>query len=282
MTNASEKRAPLGTLRALLSILLAIAVLVAAQTLALLLGEILLGAGVPGPACNVLTAVLYVLFALGGAALLCRFVLHLPLAALRIGRLRIRPVWALAAFALPALVLAGAILAGGRWEVHRFDAQTVWLTVTGGVFYYGLAAGIVEEVIFRGVILGCLERRWNREIAVLVPSVLFLDLPSTVQLLVAGTIVGILFSLIACESGSIWNSALVHGVWNAALLGGILHIGSAADSASMYNFVLTDASFLLSGGDFGIEASVLAIAPYLLGILLAAVLLHRKNKEGIA
>ena len=58
MTNASEKRAPLGTLRALLSILLAIAVLVAAQTLALLLGEILLGAGVPGPACNVLTAVL--------------------------------------------------------------------------------------------------------------------------------------------------------------------------------------------------------------------------------
>lgn len=86
MTNASEKRAPLGTLRALLSILLAIAVLVAAQTL----GEILLGAGVPGPACNVLTAVLYVLFALGGAALLCRFVLHLPLAALRIGRLRLR------------------------------------------------------------------------------------------------------------------------------------------------------------------------------------------------
>ncbi len=207
MTNASEKRAPLGTLRALLSILLAIAVLVAAQTLALLLGEVLLGAGVPGPACNVLTA------------------------------------------------------------------------------------GIVEEVIFRGVILGGLERRWNREIAVLVPSVLFglvhrigasLDLPSTVQLLVAGTIVGILFSLIACESGSIWNSALVHGVWNAALLGGILHIGSAADSASMYNFVLTDAPFLLSGGDFGIEASVLAIAPYLLGILLAAVLLHRKNKEGIA
>ena len=102
------------------------------------------------------------------------------------------------------------------------------------------------------------------------------------QLLVAGTIVGILFSLIACESGSVWNSALVHGVWNAALLGGILHIGSAADSASMYNFVLTDAPFLLSGGDFGIEASVLAIVPYLLGILLAAVLLHRKNKEGIA
>ena len=102
------------------------------------------------------------------------------------------------------------------------------------------------------------------------------------QLLVAGTIVGILFSLIACESGSIWNSALVHGVWNAALLGGILHIGSAANSASINNFFQTEAPFLLSGGDFGIEASVLAIAPYLLGILLAAVLLHRKNKEGIA
>ena len=92
MTNASETRAPPGTLRALLSILLAIAVLVAAQTLALLLGEILLGAGVPGPACNVLPAVLYVLFALGGAALLCRVVLHLPLAAAGSGFARSGPL----------------------------------------------------------------------------------------------------------------------------------------------------------------------------------------------
>ena len=291
MANPAKKQPPVSALRALLTVLLAIAALVAAQSLALLLGELLLTAGVPGPAGNVLTAALYVWFALGGAALLCRFLLRLPLTALRIGRLRIRPLWALAAFALPALVLVGALLAGGRWEVHRFDARTMWLTLTGGVFYYGLAAGIVEEVIFRGVILGTLERRWGRSVAVLVPSVLFglmhligasLDLPSAVQLLVAGTIVGVLFSLIACESGSVWNSALVHGVWNAAILGGILHIGSTADSASMYNFVLTDASFLLSGGDFGIEASALAIVPYLLGILLAAVLLHRKNKEGIA
>lgn len=291
MANPAKKQPPVSALRALLTVFFAIAALVAAQTLALLLGELLLTAGVPGPAGNVLTAVLYVLFALGGAALLCRFLLRLPLTALRIGRLRIRPLWALAAFALPALVLVGALLAGGRWEVHRFDAQTAWLTVTGGVFYYGLAAGIVEEVIFRGVILGALERRWGRPVAVLVPSVLFglvhligasLDLLSAVHLLVAGTIVGVLFSLIACESGSVWNSALVHGVWNAAILGGLLHIGSTADSASMCSFVLADASFLLSGGDFGIEASVLAIVPYLLGILLAAVLLHRKNKEGIA
>ena len=135
MTNASEKRAPLGTPARAPPILLAIAVLVAAQTLALLLGEVLLGAGVPGPACNVLTAVLYVLFALGrrGAAVQVRAPPSPGGAADRPAP--IRPVWALAAFALPALVLAGAILAGGRWEVHRFDAQTVWLTVTGGVFY---------------------------------------------------------------------------------------------------------------------------------------------------
>ncbi|MGI5885130.1 MAG: CPBP family intramembrane glutamic endopeptidase [Candidatus Spyradocola sp.] len=291
MTNAAEKRAPMGTLRALLAVLLALAALVAAQALALLLGEVLLGAGVPGPACNVLTAALYALLALGGVALLCRFVLRIPLAALRIGRLWIHPVWVLAAFALPTLVLAGALLAGGRWEIYRFDSQTVWLMVTGGVFYYGLAAGIVEEMVFRGVILGCLERRWNQKIAILVPSVLFglvhlidapLDPLSAVQLLTAGTIVGVLFSLITCQSGSVWNSALVHGVWNAAILGGILHIGSAPDSASMYNFVLSGASFLLSGGDFGIEASILAIVPYLLGILLAVFLLHQGKKEGMA
>jgi len=39
-----------------------------------------------------------------------------------------------------------------------------------------------------------------------------LDLISIVQLIIAGTLVGILFSLIAIESNIIWNSAIVHGI----------------------------------------------------------------------
>ncbi len=36
--------------------------------------------------------------------------------------------------------------------------------------------------------------------------------------------VGIIFSLIVYESGSIWSSAIVHGIWNVIIIGEILNI----------------------------------------------------------
>lgn len=125
------------------------------------------------------------------------------------------------------------------------------------------------------MIMSVLEYRCNKWTAIIAPSVLFgllhifniigggLDLVSAVQLVTAGSVVGILFSLITYSSQSIWNSALVHGVWNALVGVGIIHIGTVADGSAIFNFVIDNRSFLLSGGDFGIEASVVAIAVYL-------------------
>ena len=67
------------------------------------------------------------------------------------------------------------------------------------------------------------------------------------------------FPLIAYVSHSVWNNAIVHGIWNMAIIGGILHIGNSADSNSIFNFVLDNKMFLITGGDFGIEASVISI-----------------------
>ena len=146
----------------------------------------------------------------------------------------------------------------------------------------------MEELIFRGIIMGCLGKRFNIQIAVIVPSVLFgllhiigndLNFISIIQLLIAGSIVGVLFSLIAYGSNSIWNSAIVHGIWNIVIIGGILHIGNEADSSSIFNFILDNKSFLISGGDFGIEASIISILVYLLFIVLAAIQVKRKGTK---
>ena len=104
-----------------------------------------------------------------------------------------------------------------------------------------------------------------------------MDFWSILQLVFAGSIVGILFSLVAYESKSVWNSALIHGCWNMTIIGGILHIGKEADSASIVNFIFENKSFLLSGGDFGVEASVISIAVYLSFSVLALIFI-RKNK----
>ena len=90
--------------------------------------------------------------------------------------------------------------------------------------------------------------------------------------------VGILFSIVTYESGSIWSSAVMHGVWNIVMIGGILHIGISAEETSIFNYVLDTESFLISGGDFGVETSIFAIIAYLSFGILA---LYRYKKKQI-
>ena len=81
----------------------------------------------------------------------------------------------------------------------------------------GVGAGIGEEFLFRGVIMGILEKEFNLKVALFFPSILFgllhashLPQPTFLDLsllLIGGTAVGIMFSLIALQSRSIWTSA---------------------------------------------------------------------------
>ena len=121
---------------------------------------------------------------------------------MRIPGCRLKPVWVLSAVLMPVLVLLISLAFGGHWEINRFDTATTLAMITGAVAFYGLATGIVEEMIFRGLVMGCLEERFGKKIAVIVPSVLFgalhiignrLDFVSTIQLLMRGSIVGYIF-----------------------------------------------------------------------------------------
>lgn len=273
--------------RALSACALAIVLLIAAQLAALVIAEGLMQLGLPAAAGSALAALLYIALALLGAAPICKKVLRMQPDACRITAVRLRPVWCAAAIALPALVLLIFQLAPGAWQATPMTARQAWATGVDAILFYGLAAGIVEETVFRGVIMTALERRWNRVAAVAAPSVLFalvhvigaeLDAVSLLQLLAAGSVVGVLFSLVAIHSGSIWNSALVHAVWNAAIGSGLIHIGPEASPYSLWNYVLKDQSFFITGGDFGMEASVIAIAGYALFIALAALLLRRQGR----
>ena len=72
--------------------------------------------------------------------------------------------------------------------------------------------------------------------------------------LLAGTMVGIMFSMIALESGSVWNSGIVHAIWNIVIIGGGLSINQTADENSVMTYVLKSKSFAFTGGEFGIES----------------------------
>lgn len=261
--------------------LLSLAVLVLAQIAAALAGEGVALVTHLTLAGNAVAGVLYPVLAMAGFWVLCRFGLREPLSAWRIGPVRLKPVWCAAAVLLPVLACGVFLLLPGQWAEAADRMDTASILVIG--------TGIVEEAVFRGFIMTALERRWNRWAAVLLPSVLFglvhiigseLDVLSIVQLVLAGTMVGVMFSLVALESGSIWNGALIHAVWNAATL--FLHIGTEANAQSLASYIPETKNFLLTGGDFGMESSVISIAAYALFAGTALLLLRKRERGGVS
>lgn len=262
----------------LLGVVLAILILIAAQVISLAAGNLLVMLGLPTAVGNAAAGVLYPVCVLGGAAALCRWVLGLSLEECKISKIHIKPLWCAVAVGMPVFVSVVLIFTPGHWERSNLSGSEIRTVATAAVFFFGLGTGIVEELIFRGVIMSLLEYRFNKIAAILVPSVLFgllhilgneLDAVSVVQLVAAGSMVGILFSLVTYESGNIWNSVLIHGVWNMVMIGGILQIGDTASESAIYNYVLEAKSFLLTGGDFGVEASAVAVAAYAVVAVLA-------------
>lgn len=75
---------------------------------------------------------------------------------------------------------------------------------------------------------------------------------------------GIMFSMIAIESDSVWNSEIVHAIWNIIMIGGGLAIGQKADQFSVMTYVLDAKSFAVTGGEFGMEASVISLVGYII------------------
>lgn len=88
----------------------------------------------------------------------------------------------------------------------------------------------------------------------------------------------ILFSLVTYETGNIWSNVLMHGLWNMCMETGILYISNEMSENSIFNYVLETDSFFITGGDFGVDASVISIIAYLMFIILA-IFLKRKKKQ---
>ena len=164
----------------------------------------------------------------------------------------------------------------------------IFSTLSAGIVFTGIAAGFVEEMVFRGIILNLLKSRWNTLVAVLVPSVLFgfvhilgmnFSIGSCLLVLLAGTMVGIMFSMIALESGSVWNSGIVHAIWNIVIIGGGLSINQTADEYSVMTYVLKSKSFAFTGGEFGIESSVVSLLGYIVVTLIAIYMMKRAKNS---
>lgn len=267
----------------------AILVLLVSQVVAQLLASVLVIIKIPTGICNIVAGVLYFVFTYFLLKVLMSKILKLNMADYGFAKIGLKFKWCLIAIVLPLIVTGVYLLFfQGKFVPSDMNGNQIFTTLSAGIAFTGIAAGFVEEMVFRGVILNLLKERWNIWIAVIVPSVLFglvhvigmdFSLGSCLLVILAGTMVGIMFSLIEIESGSVWNNGLVHAIWNIVIIGGGLSIGEEADSYSVLSYVLDSKAFAITGGEFGVESSVIALIAYIVVAVFAFVMIEKKRKD---
>lgn len=272
----NEMKPIITTKRALLAVFLGLVILVFSEAVSAL-PSLILPLSLPKMLFDIIFSVLYVTIAYYLLKVTCAKIIPISLKECRIDKPHISKMWLLVAIFLPVIVSGILLCLPGDFVKNDLSALQMFNIVLSALFVVGFGAGVVEEMIFRGFIMTVLEKRWGKRIAIVVPSVLFgllhassgMHMQDMLILLVAGTSVGIMFSLIVYKSGSIWCSALVHGLWNVIMIGGIFHIGSSHMEGAIFSYDLATESVFLTGGEFGVEASIVAIAGYMAVIMFA-------------
>ncbi len=193
----------------------------------------------------------------------------------------------LIAVLLPAFIVIVYLFIGDLYVNETSPARIALLIFSSLIL--GLRSGFLEEILFRGIIMRTLENRWNKAVAIIVPSFVFslLHIPGMQSfsfigimiLILAGTMVGIMFSMAAYKGKSIANSAIIHTLWNFTLIVDFFNIGPTKAENPVFSIVLPTDNIFITGSDFGIEASMIAIAAYILVSLILWVGIKKQKKN---
>ena len=151
-------------------------------------------------------------------------------------------------------------------------ADRGWQGGLAGVAALILIAALLEEIAYRGLLFGILERAWGTLPAMWLQSLVFSamhlanaeDRASTVELLttaVSGVLLGALWTMVYVHTRNLWVVTAHHAAWNFTIilagvpLSGLDDWRPLAPLASEYR-----GSHWLTGGVFGPEDSLLTMA----------------------
>ena len=189
-------------------------------------------------------------------------------------------------FVGPALIglLSILLMAAGRlqWVDITFDPSSLFISL-GMVVLIAFS----EELVFRGYVLSnLLESFSNKWIALLLSALCFAIFhfsgPGLTPLAFANLfLAGILLGVNYIYTRNLWFSFFLHLSWNF-FLGPLL--GSHVSGLNMPTLLQTEikGDWLITGGDFGIEGSVINTALSLVTILVLALAFERKyNPSGL-
>ena len=174
-----------------------------------------------------------------------------------------------------------AILAAmGSYSVTGFnEGYSPWTDL----FVMGVCAGIAEEILYRGVLFRLVEEGLGTWGAVLVSALVFggihlVNRDGTVWGAIAIAIeAGILFAAVYVITRSLWWCIGLHFAWNVMegpVFGSIVSGSGAQSSWLVASWTGPD---ILTGGIFGLEASIVPVI--LLGVLGISLLAYASRKH---
>ncbi|MFI0573658.1 lysostaphin resistance A-like protein [Streptomyces tendae] len=155
------------------------------------------------------------------------------------------------------------------------------LSIVASMAAMQLGAAVTEELIFRGLALQALEKLCGSWAALAITAVLFglLHLANPDATLWSSTAIaveaGVLLGAAFLWTRNIWFAVGLHFAWNTTLgLIGIPVSGHASEGLMTTNPTGPE---LLTGGDFGLEAS---IVPVVVSLLIAIPMLVAAHRRG--
>ena len=193
------------------------------------------------------------------------------------------PTFGVAGFVIGAAlfsVVVGVLWLAGSYHVIGTDPQVDWLP---GVLVAGVGAGIGEEIIARGVIFRIVEEGLGTWWALLISAAFFgaahifnpgASLWSSAAIAIEA---GLLLAMIYHVTRSLWACIGLHAAWNI-MQGTVYGIPVSGGAGKGWLVSSRTGPDWLSGGAFGAEASVVALAICsLLTLALLIVALRRSS-----
>jgi hypothetical protein len=179
-------------------------------------------------------------------------------------------------------IVAAAVLIAALGGYSFSWAHHAVLPTVASVVAVQAGAAVTEELMFRGVALQAIEQRWGSRVAVAVTALFFgvAHLANPGATLWSGLAIaaeaGVMLGAAFLWRRSIWLVVGLHFAWNTAeqLLG--VPVSGHAPDARLWT-VHTSGSSLLTGGSFGLEASVIPVA---IGLLLAVPMFAAARRRG--
>lgn len=154
------------------------------------------------------------------------------------------------------------------------------------LFIGGIVTPIIEEIMFRGILMKYIEHKTNVYLALIVTSILFgmvhilngvVKGMSLILLIVAITTAGLMYGLAAYLFNTVWASIVIHMIWN---LSAVMTITNQHIEYGVVQYMINTKNPLLTGGAYGMDASLISIIGYMSIILV--LLIHdqiSKNRK---